>query len=283
MRKCSFLLAAAAVLAPAAAAAQAVLPALPAPTITMPTIPSTGCPAYPSLLTSPIARVIVNGVCFDMSSLITVTVPNKIWRLSMTSPIQVGGGRVQVSNVEFNADPYIRFAETTINLPDEANDYAFLFATPVEPGFYTSASSDGRVSITSGVSGSASVAAMPNLQATFIRGFGTVGNLGTDLGVDLGTAACTAGPGLPGSANACDYGTRTNSFGATFFNNLEAQLAYRQTGVGSVVTFTGSVNLNPAQTTPPSTVIPEPATVALVGTGLAGLLLVGRRRRRAQG
>ena len=37
----------------------------------------------------------------------------------------------------------------------------------------------------------------PGLYPTFVSGYGTVGATATNLGVDLGTTSCTAGPGAP--------------------------------------------------------------------------------------
>ena len=271
MRKRSLLLAAAVLLAPAGASAQL------GPFVPMPTIPTPGCAAYPTRLVSPIARVVVDGVCVDLSGFITNTLPGKLWSLTMNAPILVNGAQIQIGSVLFDADPSIVFSVPTIN-PRENTTFAYLFATPIDEGLYTSASSDLRVGLTSGLSGNASVAPATALQPTILAGFGTFGNLGANLGVDLGTTACSVGTPLPGGTTSCEFGTRTNTFSPTLLNNLEVQLAFTQTGTGSVSTFTGNVTLAPAAGGP-NTVVPEPATVALVGTGLLGIMFAARRKR----
>ena len=87
-----------------------------------------------------------------------------------------------------------------------------------------------------------------------------------NLGVDLGTGACLAG-------QTCSFGTTTNTFASTFYDNLEALVTYQQSGLGSVAAFTGQVTLTNA-----STVTPEPAPFVLLATGLGALVFLRVRR-----
>jgi hypothetical protein len=174
----------------------------------------------------------------------------------------------------FNPDPFISFGATTTNLVAGPTTFAFLFGTPIVPGLYTTATSTGGVTVTNGASGTTTVDNSA-IYPTYISGYGTNGAIATNLGVDLGTLPCVAGPGAPFTVTTvCNQGTTGNVFAPTFYDNLEALLTYTQDDVGSVASWSGAVTLNVAA-------VPEPASLALVATGL--LLVAGggyaRRRR----
>jgi hypothetical protein len=255
------LLAAAVAFAPATAVAQGGLPTC--------TPGVTGKPGIAAGLTSPFIWAFVNNVCTDLSAYIVVQTPGKIWTLN-TPTIDLGAGSVQLT-ATFNADPFISFGSTTINLSG-TNTYTFLFGTPITPGLYTNASSTGGVTVTDGLRGNTTVTTS-SVHPTYISGYGTVGSTPTNLGVDLGTAPCTASGTPLQVTTVCNQGTLTSSFAPTFYDNLEALLTYTQNDDASVVSWSGAVTLT-------TSVTPEPATMALFGTGL---LLVGgfatRRRK----
>lgn len=173
-------------------------------------------------------------------------------------------------NALYNADPFISFGATTTNLTPGDVTYAFLFGTPVTPGFYSVATSTGGVTVTNGVSGTTTVD-NSGIYPTYISGYGTVGLVPTNLGVDLGTAPCTAGPGDPFTiTTTCNQGTTSNTFAPTFFDNLEALLTYTQSD--GVASWSGAVTLDEGPT------VPEPALLGLFGAALTGWAL--RRRRK---
>jgi hypothetical protein len=209
-------------------------------------------------------------VCVDLSGFISQE--GKLSFLNVAG-ISLGGlGTVDLTGT-FNPDPFITFGATTTNLVAGPVTYAFLFGTPIVPGFYTSATSTTGVSVTNGASGTSSATTSP-VYPTFVSAYGTVGLAPTNLGVDLGTTTCTAGPGIPFTVTqTCGYGTATNTFAPTFYDNLEALLTYNQTDLASVASWSGAVTLNAAT-------VPEPTTVTLMVTGVLVIAGVARNRRR---
>jgi len=217
---------------------------------------------------SPIALVSVNGSCIDLSSFIKGN--------GKSSVLDVKGLLIpDVATLDllaaFNSDPFITFGATTTNLVAGPVTYAFLFGTPIVPGFYNTASSTGGVSVTNSPGGAFTVDNSV-IFPTYISGYGTVGLVPTNLGVDLGTAPCTA-PGPALSTTVCSQGTASNTFAPTFYDNLEALLTYTATGLG-VASWTGGVTLDDD----PS--VPEPATLTLLAVSSFALGVVGLARRR---
>lgn len=257
-RRYASLLAAAALLSPVAGQAQV-------PTVCGPTAPG------------PFAFVLVGPVCTNLSPLITFDATSGLFRLAV-SDLTVGTGVINEVTATFKPDPFITFGTSTSNLTPGPTTYTFIFGTPIVPGFYSQATSTGSVSVTSGAAGSATVA--QNGGEEFINAYGSNGPLLTALGVDIGTGTCTAGA----ASNTCEYpppdgGPASNSFAPMFFDNLEVVLTYTQTDVASQVGWTGRVDVFEAT----SSVVPEPATIGLVLTGMVGLLGVGAVRRRRLG
>jgi hypothetical protein len=224
--------------------------------------------------TVPLLYACVNAECHDLSRFIERIPDEKtIYGINTGElPIEFADGSVRVTGV-MNPDPFITFGATTLNFIPGPVTYAFLFGTPIVPGTFSGATSTGGVTVTNGLSGTSS-AASPGIYPTYISGYGTVAIVPTNLGVDLGTATCTAGPGAPATmTTVCGQGTLASSFAPTFYDNLEALLTYTQSDIASVVSWSGAVTLDPTVT-----IAPEPTLLLLGGTALAGF--AARRRRR---
>jgi hypothetical protein len=217
-------------------------------------------------LNSPFALVWAGGECADLSSFIKPTGQPMQW--SMNGSMTIGGARLTFRAL-YDGDPFITFGATTTNAIAGPVTYAFLFGTPITPGFYNTATSTGGLSVTAGAAGSATVST--GLYPTYISGYGTNGLTPTNLGVDLGTTPCSAIGTPGGTTTTCNYGTTSNTFAPTFYDNLEALLTYTQTDARSVASWSGGVTLN-------ATPVPEPATFALLALGFActGLFAVRR-------
>ena len=226
-----------------------------------------GC-ERPATLTAPFAFVSVNGLCADLSSLITRVPGGDLWNL--TTHLSLAGAEIDLHAV-FNPDPFITFGGTTTNPVDAAVTYAFLFGTPIVPDFYSSATSSLGLSVTT-PTGTTTVANSA-VHPTYVSGYGTVGAALTNLGVDLGTPPCMASG--TGVTTTCDQGMASSSFAPAFYDNLEALVTYTQDRTASTVAFTGAVTLDQA-----TVVTPEPTTLLLVGIGLMVLGATPRGRRK---
>jgi len=253
-------MAAAVMLAPAMAVAQGGLPTC-----------SSNPAASPFASGLPVLWAFAGNACRDLSSYI-VSGPNGQWTVN-TPKLEVGSGAVQVQGV-LDSDPFISFGATTTNLSGSALTFAFLFGTPITPGFYSTATSTGGVTVTNGRGGTTTVAAN-GVYPTFISAYGTLGFVPTNLGVDLGTAPCVAS-GAPSSVTTtCSQGTAANGFGNTFYDNLEGLLTYTQDDLGSVASWSGAVTLEASTTF----TTPEPGTIGLFASGLLLIGSVSLRRR----
>lgn len=229
----------------------------------------TRCRQINTTAISPIALVFVNGRCADVSQYITPVERGKIWSLQ-TPVLDLFGGRVQLTAL-YNADPFITFGVTSTLLIPGSVSYSFLFSTPVVPGFYTIATSTAGVSVANGARGTTTVS-NSGFYPTYLSGYGTVGPAPTNLGVDLGSSPCVANGAPFTTTVTCNQGSGSNSFGPTFYDNLEAQLTFTQDDLGSVASWSGAVTLN-------ATVVPEPAALALLTGGLVLLGGFAARRR----
>jgi hypothetical protein len=254
-----------------AAATLAALPGSARAQSDLPDLVRFGCAGIPSTVTQPFAFAIVNNSCVDVSQYITTLRPGFF---SLATPqLQIGDGLVSLT-ATFKTDPFITFGATTTNLTSGPTTYAFLFGTPITPGLYGSATSNGSIAVTNGAGGTATVD-NSDIYPAYISGYGTTGPLADNLGVDLGTAPCVASGTPGGVTTSCPQGSAANSFAPTFYDNLEALVTYTQSDIGSVVTFTGGVTIAEAQT-----VVPEPASIALLATGLSAIGGGGLARRR---
>jgi hypothetical protein len=147
--------------------------------------------------------------------------------------------------------------------------YGFLFGTAIVPGLYNVATSNGNVSIKNGLSGTSTVDNSV-IYPAYLSGYGTLNFAPTNVGVDIGTAPCIAGPGAPfGVTQLCPQGTATKTFAPTLYNNLEALLTYTQDDIGSVANLSGEVTLAFDPDIPDPTV-PEPTVLGLFGAAVLG-------------
>jgi hypothetical protein len=212
--------------------------------------------------------IAVNGVCTDLSGMVTNTGTPGINQASTT--LNVGGGQITIDAM-WDEDPFITFGATTTNFTAGPITYTFLFGTPIVPGMYTYAQSSVGLTVTPGLTGT-STAGISAVYPAFLSGYGTNNAVATNLAVDNGTTPCTAVT----VTNTCNYDLVTNTFGPTFYNNLEALLTYTQTDQNSVVSFTGRVDILEQD----PRVVPEPSAFVLMAAGLGGLGVMVRRRAR---
>ena len=226
--------------------------------------------------TLPLLYVCANDECLDLSGAINRLPGEKVTFGVEVGAIFAGAGQVAI-NALYNPDPFIAFSVTTTNAIAGPIKYSFLFGTFIVPGDYGFATTtNANLSVTNGV-GTATVD-NSNDYPTYISGYGTDDFLATNLGVDLGSGPCSAGPGPP-STTPCPLGSTSNTFATTFFNNLEALVTYSQLGFGSVASVTGRVDLLEEDPDPGPDPIPEPTHLVLYGLVALGYRLKTRMRR----
>jgi hypothetical protein len=212
-------------------------------------------PILPSL------TVCVNEECVDLSDRIPAREPDGPKILEFETALTLNGAELNIYGA-YNEDPFIIFNFSALSLVPLPINITVLYTTPIVPGLYSEAGSLAVLDLEGGRSGATvENSAFP----TYLSGFGLDGAVPSNLGVDLGTGDCVANPG----PTTCDYGVALNTLAPTFFDALQARLAYVQTGEGSIVEWNGIVALEPA--------VPEPSLMALASIGLAGAYL--RRRK----
>jgi hypothetical protein len=171
----------------------------------------------------------INGTNTDISSCIFTN--GKVATLSAF--IFGGAGSADVHAV-LNSDPFITFGATT-NKPDyRYGDICILIRNADSSGsLFGSEQVPGGVTVTDGARRNTTVATSA-IFPTFISGYGTLGLVPTNLGVNLGTTPCVAAGAPAAVTNTCSYGTASNTFAPTLYDNLEALLTYTQNDLGSV-------------------------------------------------
>jgi hypothetical protein len=235
-----------------------------------PSTSAVAAPGPPPLVLA-LAQVAGQTVCVDLSPFVE-TLGDKMYQLQAAG-IGLGGlGTLDQISATFNTDPFITFGATTTNAIPGTVTYAFLFGTPIVPGFYNLASSSGGVSVTPGAVNNTTVSASPI--GPYVSGYGTLGAVATSLNVDNPTF--TAPDGATCLATTATHTCTlplVNGGAPGFYDNLEALLTYNQDDLASVASWSGRVDLVAA-------VVPEPSTIALTVTGLVALVGVARRRVR---
>ncbi|ODU01580.1 MAG: hypothetical protein ABS79_01440 [Planctomycetes bacterium SCN 63-9] len=221
----------------------------------------------------PAAAVTVDGETIDLSRFIK-PVDESAKFFSLDATLEVNGNSIHVTAL-YNTDPFITFGVTTTNFGPGPVAYSFLFGTPIVPGFYNNATSTGGVSFTNGASGTSTITNGGSYAPAYISGYGTVGLVPTNLGVDIGVGPVVSGPGIPFTVTTIDsFGPAGTVFAPTFYDNLEAIVSYTQSDIGSVASWSGAITLN--------AVVPEPTSMAMLGMGI---LMIGGsrvlRRRKA--
>lgn len=212
------------------------------------------------------ARLVVGGSTLDLTPCLRGA--GKVHTLSATFFLAgVSSGTI---NATYDEDPFINVALASTNIGAGPTDYTFFFSTPIVGGVYTNAISSLSGSLTAGAT-EGTLTNQPG-PIPFLRGYGTNNGAPTGLGVDIGVATCatTTSVNCPAAPAA-----GANAFAPTFYNDLEAELSYRQGGAGSQAAFTGRVEIF-------TSTVPEPATLALFATGavVLGAGTLARRRRR---
>ncbi|MEZ5403006.1 MAG: PEP-CTERM sorting domain-containing protein [Bryobacteraceae bacterium] len=159
------------------------------------------------------------------------------------------------------ADPFLSYGIAVADF-GAPTTFGFSFSIPIAGGPYNTATHTMSASLTAGPDGSVSIG--PAGGASDIA-FASVD--ATNLGIDLGGAGCTGGPG----SSVCGPFTESIMFGPSSPATATVEVNFLGSGGGDTYGITGSLLID-------STAVPEPASTALVGLGLAAIAFVRRRR-----
>ncbi|MDD3580859.1 MAG: PEP-CTERM sorting domain-containing protein [Desulfobacca sp.] len=175
-----------------------------------------------------------------------------------------GGASIQLNGLA-NPDPAIAWGLTAINPTANPLNFGFVVAIPIAlgPGPTTvNASISGGLTDFTGNAVTIAPFNQTDIQVNFANGF--------TWGVG---PAQTSGPGNPGALYV--YGAHI--FGPAAGPNgplavFGETVSFTLTGHGDIASLTGYCQINP---------VPLPATLFLMGGGVLGLVLVGRRRKKS--
>jgi len=194
--------------------------------------------------------------------------PDGLWRLDNWE-YSTRDFSVRVHDVRFDPSRSVAYgiAATAQNGPE---NFSFTFQGPIsiEPNVpnTVTASIVGGLTDFTGDGVSFTPTAGPKVQRSYLY------NPYTGMGVDVGDAY-SHGPGTPGALYAYNPGLAGPIPGPVgAWTDMELNLDFQLSGNGDIAAMTGYARIDP---------IPEPATAALLGLGLAVAGLIQHRRRRA--
>ena len=186
---------------------------------------------------------------------------------SFTLPEPVGTENI-IRNLtgSTNPDPTVAYVVGVVD-GGAPSTFAFTFSTPIAtPGQYNSPISALAGAVIDAGTNGATVT--PTLGPTPVFQVSTTLPGPVNLGVDIGSPACSAPPGL---ANSCGPYSATSTVTVHDPASLNVDLGFSLTGGGDAAGFVGRTDI---------TAVPEPSTMLLFGTCVvAGVAAAWRRSR----
>jgi hypothetical protein len=178
------------------------------------------------------------------------------------------GFSIGLDSLSGNVDPFVIFGIGATNNTDAPLGFAFAFTIPINIGGVIKADASVTYSVTDGrgdgatlfpISGTGKVVDSQDLNSAT--------GLSTDKGVDIGDA-CSVGP--PAGAYLCGPFNASSIFGSVGGPTYDLMSVIVAFGLSphDAAGLSGLVSQTP---------VPEPGTLLLLGSGLAGLLTFGRR------